>query len=188
MELGARITGGVVSVMERRKLGDYEHREVKCEFSFSSGDGLDHRDIADQAAHEAAETVKRLLSSSSPGNGAPATRGPGKVPGKVPGKKDAAVKDARALSAPEQKELEASEVDAGMVEVVTEAEGPAVTDAELVSALAKKNQVFVEQEATGGAAAIKRLIWTYVPQGQSVKTLPADKRREFLARLEELAV
>lgn len=67
------ITGGTVSITQRKKIGEWEHREVKAEFQFSTGEG-EHKEIAELAANSAIEMVERLH------NGA-IHRGPGRPPG-----------------------------------------------------------------------------------------------------------
>jgi len=57
----ARITGGEVTYMERRKIGDYEHKEAKAVLSFSLDDGDDHDSTLDTLTATAKARVHEML-------------------------------------------------------------------------------------------------------------------------------
>lgn len=57
----SQITGGTVRYMERKKTGDYEHREICVEVNFSAGEGQNDTAVLDHAAEEAMRKAKELL-------------------------------------------------------------------------------------------------------------------------------
>lgn len=57
----ARITGGEVTYMERRKIGDYEHKEAKAVLSFSLDEGEDHDSTLDMVTATAKARVHEML-------------------------------------------------------------------------------------------------------------------------------
>ena len=59
-------------------------------------------------------------------------------------------------------------------------EAPAITEADLVSACAKK------QQQTGNGLAIKQVIYKYVKPPKSVKEIPPELRQSFLDELSKL--
>lgn len=80
----ARITGGEVTYMERRKIGDYEHKEAKAVLSFSLDDGDDHDSTLDTLTATAKARVHEMLglvgkAISTPSTPAPAQVGRGAV-------------------------------------------------------------------------------------------------------------
>ena len=99
----ARITGGEVTYMERRKIGDYEHKEAKAVLTFSLDEGDDPDSMLDGLSLSAKNRVHEMLgligkaSPSAPpvptraavltpeaqaavGMPAPVKRGPGRPP------------------------------------------------------------------------------------------------------------
>lgn len=57
----ARITGGEVTYMERRKIGEYEHKEAKAVLTFSLDEGDDHDATLDSLGHAAKAKVYEML-------------------------------------------------------------------------------------------------------------------------------
>lgn len=57
----ARITGGEVTYMERRKIGDYEHKEAKAVLTFSLDEGDDHDTTLDSLTVTAKARVHEML-------------------------------------------------------------------------------------------------------------------------------
>ena len=55
------ITGGSVSLLERIKTGEWEHKEAKVELHFNVYDGQDHRDLLDQAHDAVVTKVSQVL-------------------------------------------------------------------------------------------------------------------------------
>ena len=55
------ITGGSVSLLERIKTGEWEHKEAKVELHFNVYDGQDHRDLLDQAHDAVVAKVSQVL-------------------------------------------------------------------------------------------------------------------------------
>lgn len=81
----ARITGGEVTYMERRKIGDYEHKEAKAVLSFSLDDGDDHDSTLDTLTaaakarvHEMLGLVGKAIPTPSTPIETPVKRGPGR--------------------------------------------------------------------------------------------------------------
>ena len=57
----ARITGGEVTYMERRKIGDYEHKEAKAVLTFSLDEGDDPDSMLDGLSLSAKNRVHEML-------------------------------------------------------------------------------------------------------------------------------
>ena len=78
----ARITGGEVTYMERRKIGDYEHKEAKAVLTFSLDEGDDHDATLDSLSISAKAKVHEMLgligkaSPSAPPVAVPMTKAP----------------------------------------------------------------------------------------------------------------
>ena len=193
-----QVTGGQVRITQRKKIGDYEHREVEALLTFGVDEGHDYQDVFDRAGQAVCEKVEQLHLGL-------VKRGPGRPPGaknKVqetvhtaePTQTDLEHAIAAAKSAPEPEKpaqavediVPAPEPDpAEVVEDVQEAALPDVTDADLVSGCAQKNQKLVTAGDKEGTKRIKELIYLYAgPPPKRSSDIPQARRREFLAKLE----
>jgi hypothetical protein len=76
-----QVTGGVLSVMERVKTGDYEHKEVRVELHFNVLEGKDYRDLFDAVGAEATAKVSQMLgrTKAATKEAVAATRKPPKI-------------------------------------------------------------------------------------------------------------
>lgn len=201
----AFVTGGTVSITERRKLGDYEHKEVSAVFTFSSDGTEGHRAIAQVAAEDCIAMVRQLATGKAPvpvclappaaaaaaaeehaEEKAKRTRGPNK-PKVDPAQAELEAEIAQVKAAIAQSEAApVDDVEAEFMMDEPAAELPPVSDADMVGALAKKNQALSDSGSSDGPARIKALIWSYIPQPGRASTIDQKFRREFLAKLAAL--
>lgn len=199
-----QITGGTVRFLERKKTGDYEHREVSVELNFSVADGKDPTNSVNQAADMAQKKATELLNGTL-------KRAVGRPP-KVPASADVA----EAVTDPainDQKEalataasvdpfeapattaaasVEASSAPVQDTTTATMATEPAANDDEwsaavpvitpkqCVDACAKRNAEI------SNPSEIRKLIASYVDAPKGAADIPAERRREFLDKLAAL--
>jgi hypothetical protein len=194
------ISGGTVEYSERRRMGDFEHREVKVVLSFSTCEG-DHRDILRQAATAAQTTCIELHRQAVPVKTTTMGRPPG-TKNKMPAVPHLDMATVRAQLADDADDVPAEELAPrqeavkeavkevstagdGIVDDVNEAKLPDITDKELQEATARHNQKLVTAGVVDGTKRIKELIYMFVG-GPPKRTgdIPQSRRREFLAKLE----
>ncbi len=193
----ARILGGSVSFMERKKLADYEHREARAELTFAAPDG-DFQEVFDKATGLAVNQVRRMLldvvKRSTPGR-PPGARNKEKEPvrpgAEVP---NAPIADIPEPTAEEALAAVAVETAEPTHDPVPEpSTTPAVSDQALQEACARKNQKLMEAGPTpegqpAPAQRIRALVAEFAgPAPKRLADMPAQKRQAFLDALAVLA-
>ena len=187
------ISGGVCRLLERRRLGDYEHREMSVELSFSTAEG-DSRDISTQVVNECLRLLDQGMKDQI-------VRGPGRPPGAKNKPKDAApdikviertvgntpARDPAAIDDEPVETVPQTSDKADPAEITDEpaAEAPPITDAALLRACADKAQGYAEADApvADGGIRIRQLVWKYAGDGKRASDIPQAARRGFLADL-----
>jgi hypothetical protein len=210
-----QITGGVVSFEERRKIGDFEHRAVKVDLNFSVEDGVDHRDIFDQVAEEArnkvlhlhglkpvagkkpphvGQTVSQEKAMSAPPNvnlpvekaAEPAVAEPARDPAAM--EDDSPLAGASSDGAPKTGEpaTAADPADMGSIEADEITAGREYTDKDLSDAITTVNARLINVHKEKGTLKIRELLAKFVLPGKPARSIPADKREQFIKELEAL--
>ena len=189
------ITHGMVKITERRKIGDYEHKEAVAEVGYTVDESEDAIAMANNARVLAAEQIEAILRhkiptppkpviqpepDDAPGQ-APARRGPGRPP---------KVKPEEVLPVPTSSANpvvpKAPETDP-MTEIFSaEPEKPIeITDDTLRTHCMKRLAEVKEKTGKHIAMDIRGLVSRYVPDGMSPSAalIPMDKRPAFITEL-----
>ena len=195
------ITGGLVRISQRKRLGDFEHREVEVSLNFSTGIG-EVDEILDRATGLAQAKVDELQAGKTP----TPTRGPGRPPGAKNKPKDEEARGGAAstsAASPVQAPADPAAVtdDAQTVvspETIDDVVGietpPApvllpVSDADLKQYISAAMGKLVGAKDPQAAAKIKATIYQFTPNKAAPDTasmIALDQRRPFLAALAAL--
>ncbi len=207
-----RIVGGTVSFMERRRLADYEHREGRAELTFTCPDG-DETFMFNRATELAVNQVRRMLLDAvvrstvgrPPGARNRVKDDPRKDPGNVTETgplPNAPIPEPTLEQAIEAVATEPVEVNPEAIPLSPTVAAraptppvpaiPAVSDAALQEACAKRNQALLEAgpTPTGQPAPGQRIRALAVEVAGrplvTIRDMPAEVRAEFLTKLAAL--
>ena len=188
----SHITGGMVSYERTVKTGDYENKKFRVELSFSVEDGEDYTLIFNHAALATVAKVHEMLGIRG---AAKVVQAVGVTPQSATEAKELYAEKASQptvkRAAPPKPPVVAKPTlavdntladvvdDLGLEEVATVA--PIITDVELVERVKAHNQKI------NNAVAIKQVMQTFgIAAPKTLRDIPADKRAEFLAKVEKL--
>ena len=201
--MDGRITGGSVTFLKRVNRGNYEHEEASVKLDFAMNeDGTDHTTVLGRAQAEAKVgalvqlgLMKVEVAPSAPAT-AQSTAGKGRTKAAAKEEPDA---DDPLAAAPSPTATDAAvstqgDDPLGSVSGLT-ASTPStddltaqreVSDNDLQTALAKKNEALIKAHGPQGTMKIRDLMGRFVAPGKTVREIPQSDRASFLAQLDAL--
>ena len=204
--MDGRITGGSVTFLKRVNRGNYEHEEASVKLDFAMNeDGTDHTTVLGRAQAEAKVgalvqlgLMKVEVAPSAPATAQSTASTTGKGRTKAAAKEEPDADDPLA-AAPSPTATDAAvstqgDDPLGSVSGLT-ASTPStddltaqreVSDNDLQTALAKKNEALIKAHGPQGTMKIRDLMGRFVAPGKTVREIPQSDRASFLAQLDAL--
>lgn len=210
--MDGRITGGSVTFLKRVNRGNYEHEEASVKLDFAMNeDGTDHTTVLGRAQAEAkvgalvqlglmkVEVAPVAPSAPATAQSTASTTGKGRTKAAASAAKEEPDADDPLAAAPSPTATDAAvstqgDDPLGSVSGLT-ASTPStddltaqreVSDNDLQTALAKKNEALIKAHGPQGTMKIRDLMGRFVAPGKTVREIPQSDRASFLAQLDAL--
>lgn len=192
------ITNGSITIEDGTKAAEEYAPARKVSVTLAFAYDVEGLDILSAAADIANAKVTELLgktakpkpattaSATVPVTEKKATKAKDKAPEKT---KDDLAREAGLLEetpAPTDPKLATKKPDDDLSELLGDEAPKPITDAELSSAAQKKNATEKEKNTNWAPTKIRELVAEYAGAGKQIRDIPAEKRQEFLTKLDAL--